>query len=210
MTPSVAARRRARPRRAARFALVAALSLAGCGSDGDDGDPASSSSSAAGEPATTTTSAFPATSTTVAGPPVLGIDGIGALRLGMSRAAAEETGMLGPVGASCELSGTTGADLLPPLEGSVDFDADGRLQSVDLRGGSTTAEGVAPTATLAQVRQAYDGRNGFEVERDESTEEVFGIVLVTATKGEAGYTFVFDSGADSASSVAVPRPSFCD
>ncbi|MGQ0519549.1 MAG: hypothetical protein ACT4PX_00175 [Actinomycetota bacterium] len=198
-------------RPASALALAAALALAGC-SSGDGGEaptttrePASTTSAPA---STTTTAGAAATPTT--GVPTLGLDGIGALRLGMSRAAAEQTRMLGPVGPACELSGTTGADLLPPLEGSVEFGPDGRLESINLRAGATTAEGVAPTASLDEVRQAYDGRNGFTLTRDDSPAEVFGIFLEEASKGDASYTFDFDVGSSKASSVSVPAPAFCD
>lgn len=194
-------------------ALIAALALAGCSSgDGEEGptttrEPASTTSGPA--PTTTTTAAGAATTTTTA-VPTLGLEGIGSLRLGMARAAAEQTKMLGPVGPACEQSGTTGADLLPPLEGSVEFGPDGRLESITLRAGATTAEGVAPTASLDQVRQAYDGRNGFTLTRDDSPAEVFGIFLEEASKGDASYTFDFDVGSSKASSVSVPAPAFCD
>lgn len=186
--------------------------LAGCSSGDDEADPTTSAAptSTTKAPASTTTTTAAGATTTTAVVPTLGLDGIGALRLGMSRAAAEETKMLGPVGPGCELSGTTGADLLPPLEGSVDFGPDGKLESINLRAGATTAEGVAPTATLDQVRQTYDGRNGFILTRDDGTAEVFGIFLVEVSKGEASYTFDFDVGSSKASSVSVPAPAFCD
>lgn len=199
-------------RPASALVLVAAMVLAGCSSGDDEADPTTSAAptSTTKAPASTTTTTAAGATTTTAVVPTLGLDGIGALRLGMSRAAAEETKMLGPVGPGCELSGTTGADLLPPLEGSVDFGPDGKLESINLRAGATTAEGVAPTATLDQVRQTYDGRNGFILTRDDGTAEVFGIFLVEVSKGEASYTFDFDVGSSKASSVSVPAPAFCD
>lgn len=199
-------------RPASALVLVAAMVLAGCSSGDDEADPTTSAAptSTTKAPASTTSTAAAGATTTTAVVPTLGLDGIGALRLGMSRAAAEETKMLGPVGPGCELSGTTGADLLPPLEGSVDFGPDGKLESINLRAGATTAEGVAPTATLDQVRQTYDGRNGFILTRDDGTAEVFGIFLVEVSKGEASYTFDFDVGSSKASSVSVPAPAFCD
>jgi hypothetical protein len=200
-------------RPASALVLVAALALAGCSSGDDEADPTTTeapASTTTRAPASTTTTAAAAASTTAVAPITLGLDGIGALRLGMPRAAAEQTKMLGPVGPGCELSGTTGADLLPPLEGGVEFGSDGRLESINLRAGATTAEGVAPTATLDEVRQAYDGRNGFILTRDDGTAEVFGIFLVEVSKGEASYTFDFDVGSSKASSVSVPAPAFCE
>lgn len=205
-----------RPVRA--LAVVAAVVLAGCDSGGGDAsDPSTTRAPGSSTTTTTTSSEAPTTTTaatagTTTTPAVatLGLDGIGALRLGMARAEAEKTGMLGPVGPGCELSGSTGADLLPPLEGGVEFDAEGRLESVNLRAGATTAEGVPPTATLEQLRQAYDGRNGFTLTRDDGPVEAFGIFLEKAFKGEASYTFDFDVGTTKASSVSVPAPAFCE
>jgi len=205
--------------RTAALVLVFTLVLSACGSD-DDGATvvATSTSTGSGSTSSTTatTTAVPTTATTAVPTPVtaavlaLAPDGIGPLRLGMPRAAAEQTRMIGLVAPGCELSGTSDADLLPPLVGGVDFSSDGKLQSVELRSGATTAEGVAPTATIEQIRHAYDGRGGFAVDRDDSTEEVFGIFLVKASKGGASYTFVFESKATRATSVVVPAPSFCD
>jgi hypothetical protein len=191
-----------------RVVLAAmALCLAAC-DDGDDDDAASTTSSTTAPPSTTTSTA--PSSTTTTGPPRLTLEGISALRLGMSQAEAEQTRLLGPVGPGCELAGTTGANLLPPLVGSVEFSTEGRLEALNLRSGAQTAEGVAPNATLDEVRQAYDGRNGFTLTRDDTTEQVFGVFLMKAAKGEGSYTFVFDSNATRATSVAVPRASFCD
>lgn len=185
-----------------------AVVLAGCQDGGDgDGDTTSTTTSTTGAP--TTTTAAPSTTSTTA-PPRLTLEGIGALRLGMARAEAEQTRLLGPVGPGCELAGTSGADLLPPLVGSVEFSPEGRLAAFNLRSGAQTAEGVAPNATLDEVRQAYDGRNGFTLTRDDATEDVFGVFLMKASKGGGSYTFVFGTNATRATSVAVPRPSFCD
>ncbi|HEX6596729.1 MAG TPA: hypothetical protein VF045_07330, partial [Acidimicrobiales bacterium] len=151
-------RRRTGSPAVATVLLLMVAAFPACGGDDED-EPASTATSVATTPATAATTAAPSTTTTAV--PSLTVEGIGALRLGMSRAAAEQTRLLGPVGPGCELSGSTGADLLPPLEGSVDFGSDGALESITLRSGADTAEGVAPTATLDEVRQAYDGRNGF-------------------------------------------------
>ena len=177
--------------------LVAVLAMAGC----DNG-----AESTAPPEDTTTTSV--ATSTTSA-EPTLRTDGLGALSLGMSAADADETGLIGPVGPGCELGGTEAARLKPPLVGSVNF-SDGKVESIDLRGGATTEENVAPTATVDEITQAYDGRNGFSLRKITETEEQFGFFLLEASKDGKTYSFVVDTGAERATSIAVPDPLFCE
>ena len=143
--------------------------------------------------------------------PLLTPDGLGALVLRMPKAAARATGMLGPEGPGCEPSSTVHAPLLAPLAGHAAFNSEGRPLGLSLEGGTTTAEGVAPNATADQVLQGYDGKNGFFAERQDALVETYGVFVINVSKDSgAGYTFVFQEGATTASSVATPGPEFCE
>lgn len=192
------------------FLLVAVLAAAGCDNGVESTAPPDVTTTTSA--ATTSTGGTSVRATEPAPPdaaPTLRTDGLGPLTLGMSAADAGETGLIGPVGPGCELGGTEAASLKPPLAGTVDF-SDGKLESIDLRGGAKTKENVGPNATVDEITRAYDGRNGFSLKRITETEEQFGIFLLEASKNGEKYTFVVETGEVRATSVAVPDPLFCE
>lgn len=164
---------------------------------------------AAGTPAAT---AAPVPSPSVPGGIRLTPEGFGPLEIGMSAAAATGTGFIGSIGPGCELSGTRSARLRPPLaagdaRGAVTF-ADGALAAVTIRGGAATAEGVAVGHTLAQVRSAH-GTGRVEVNR--TTEDTFGLWVVTVTRTDGGtYDMAVDPGSRQVTQIAVPHLQFCE
>ncbi len=91
--------------------------------------------------------------------PVLRLDGIGPLRLGMGRAEAVATGWLSDPGPGCELAGTPppvvyrfkGPKAPPGLVGTVEFDRD-TLRVFAFSAGVRTSFGVAiPGGTVADL-----------------------------------------------------------
>jgi hypothetical protein len=189
--------------------LLAVLAFSACA---DDGEPTASTRE-------TTTTATPAVDdaavdqetapTSSEEEVVLRTDGLGPLRLGMTAADAEKTGLIGSVGPGCELGGTEAAKLQAPLVGTVNF-SEGKLESIDLRAGASTEEDVAPTATVEEITEAYDGENGFTLKRIDETEEQYGFFMLEASKGGKKYSFIVEVDEVRASSVAVPDPLFCE
>jgi hypothetical protein len=88
------------------------------------------------------------------GATLLRLDGIGPLKLGMSRLAALDTGWLGSRGTGCELGGPplpitykfTGAQAPDGIDGSVEFNR-GKATNFSFDGGVRTAAGVVPGKT---------------------------------------------------------------
>ncbi len=191
------------------FGLVAvAVVAAGCGGD-DTPTITTASTTASTSPSTTSnpvaTTGAPQAST------VIGEQGIGRLRLGMSVAQAKATGEIGATGPGCELAGPgeLAADLrVGSAVGSVTF-RDGVLHSFTVRSGAKTTTGVGPGATVAQIQQAY--ANGYAVKVDHETEDQFGITLVSVLR-DGTQRFGFDVATDTgkARSVSVPEVSFCE
>jgi hypothetical protein len=89
--------------------------------------------------------------------PTLRLDGIGPLRLGMTRAAGLRTGWLARRGRGCELGGPpipityqlSGPRAPAGIKAVAEFD-DGRLESVAVTRGVRTATGVIPGRTTAR------------------------------------------------------------
>lgn len=191
----------------ASVVAAALLFLPACESGSDD---ASSSTTTGAGPSSTTNDAS-TTSTTAAGAIVLSPEGLGPLKLGMTTAAAQATGLIGPVGEGCEFAGTRDAALLAPLEGAVTFGDDDLVQAVDVDSGASTAEGLAPDASIDQIEAAYDGHNGFTLARDDTPLDVFGLFLLNVSRGgDEVYGFVFNEGNTRARGVAAPNVQFCD
>lgn len=199
-----------RPLRIARllFPLVLAVTLVAC-NDGDGASSASSttsvrSSSDSSASATTATSAESAASRT------LTENGLGKLRLDMTLADARETGEIGSGRPGCELagSGEIVTDLNTGVEGLVYFNDD-LLTGIVVRNGATTATGVGPGSTIAEIQQAYG--SGYEVKVDRGTEEVFGVAIVSVLRGSK-QLFGFDVPPDTgkARSLATPAIRFCE
>lgn len=132
----------------------------------------------------------PASATTVAATslPTLRLDGIGPLKLGMTRTAAVKTGWLSGRSTGCELDGPPlpivyrlrGAAAPKGIVGFATF-AGGKLTNVSLDKGVRTSAGVTVnTTTIAQMVARYRSR-GYKVKTDASS--VFGGTFVSVTKG---------------------------
>lgn len=173
------------------------------------GDGSAPSDAGARTPEATGTPATPKAS--VPGGARLTPAGFGPLRLGMSEAAATDTGFIGAIGTGCELSGTRGAELRPAAtgdaQGQVTFDR-GSLAAVTVTDGAATAEGVAVGHTLSRVREVYADAT---VSVNRTTEETFGVWVVEVTRGDGGaYGMLVDPESRQVTQIAVPRVQFCE
>ena len=201
-----------RPLRVSRLLLpwLLALTLVAC-NDGDDADNASSTTTAGrSAPDATRASATTATSPSSAASRTVTENGLGKLRLDMTLADARETGEIGSGRPGCELagSGEIVADLNTGVDGLVYFNDD-LLTGIVVRNGATTAAGVGPGSTIAEIQQAYG--SGYEVKVDRSTEEVFGVAVVSVLRGTK-QVFGFDVPPDTgkARSLAMPAVRACE
>jgi len=119
-------------------------------------------------------------------PTTLRLDGIGPLKLGMSRTAALKTGWLAHRGKGCELQGPslpvtytfTGAKAPKGLEGTVQFTGD-KLDNVAISKGASTAAGVT-IGTSTKTMVARYKAEGMTVKS--SFETTFGGTFVTVER----------------------------
>jgi hypothetical protein len=122
-----------------------------------------------------------------AGAATLRLDGIGPLRLGMTRAAAVSTGWLAHRGRGCPLGGTPpityrvdGRQAPRGVRGTVEFSG-GRLTDMTFTAGVRTTAGVTVGHTTpARMAARYRTLGGFRVAS--SFEETFGGTFVTVSR----------------------------
>ncbi|WP_354701960.1 hypothetical protein DSM112329_02305 [Paraconexibacter sp. AEG42_29] len=122
-------------------------------------------------------------------PTVLRLDGIGPLKLGMSRAAAVKTGWLSGRGTGCPLGGTPlpvtyaldGKGAPAPISGTAQFDG-GKLTILTFSKGVRTGNGTAPGRTTTTQMAARYRTAGFKVRAERS--ELFGGTFVQASRGD--------------------------
>jgi hypothetical protein len=104
------------------------------------------------------------------GATLLRLDGIGPLKMGMSRLAALDTGWLSNRHSGCELGGKPypidydleGAQAPAGIDGSAEFTG-GKLTNLSLRGGVKTAAGVVPGKTTVTGMVTRYREAGFKV-----------------------------------------------
>lgn len=133
-----------------------------------------------------------------AAPAVLRLDGVGPLKLGMTRAAAVRTGWLSGRSTGCPLGGPPvpvvykldGRGAPAAVNGTAQFE-NGRLTVFTFRAGVRTANGTAPgVTTLDQMRARYR-RAPYTVKSETST--VFGGRFVRVLRGSAPVIAAFGS-----------------
>lgn len=146
--------------------------------------------------------------------PVLRLDGIGPLRLGMGRAEAVATGWLSDPGPGCELAGTPppvvyrfkGPKAPPGLVGTVEFDR-GTLRVFAFSSGVRTSFGVAiPGGTVADLlrRARAAGLSATSV-----YDETFAGRFVTVNRGGKQVLGAF-AEKSAISTIAVPYVPVCE
>lgn len=132
--------------------------------------------------------AGPASAVTPVTTPKLRLDGIGPLRVGMSRQAALRTGWLARRARGCELGGPpipvtyrlTGPEAPGGIAGLAEFRF-GRLRNLSFTGGVRTAVGVVPGRTAKRQMIARYRRAGFSVAS--RFVDTFGGSFVTVKRG---------------------------
>ncbi|MCW3017569.1 MAG: hypothetical protein JWO02_4661 [Solirubrobacterales bacterium] len=144
----------------------------------------------------------------------LRLDGIGPLKLGMSRAAAVKTGWLSNRGTGCPLGGPPlpisyrlkGAAAPKGVSGSAEFNG-GKLTDLSFTKGVRTATGVVlGTTTTAQMVSMY--RNaGYKAKSAYS--DVFGGTFVDVSKASRRVIGGFGPG-KIVTTLAIPGVSVCD
>lgn len=145
-----------------------------------------------------------------AAPPVkLTRFGVGKVRVGAKHSTLRAKGVLGPKIPGCELSGpdTRAAKLTNGAKGVADLTRQDprRVRSIVITGGAT-AMGVG----------FEDGRTAIEekfphAKFDPSTQEVFGITLVTIPKRDGGrFQIGIDTQTEEISVMGVPFIAFCE
>jgi hypothetical protein len=118
---------------------------------------------------------------------LLRLDGIGPLKLGMTRSAATHTGWLSDEGKGCPLGGPpipvtyqfTGSLAPRGIEGSAQFDH-GKLTNLSFSKGVRTANGVQVGSLLTRMASAYRS-DGFKVRSHYL--DTFGGTFVDVSKG---------------------------
>jgi hypothetical protein len=149
------------------------------------------------------------------GAALLRLDGIGPLKMGMSRMAALDTGWLSNRHTGCELSGKPypidydlkGAQAAAGIVGSAEFTG-GKLTNLAFRSGVKTATGVQPgkTTVASMVKRYRDA--GFKVSA--RYEETFGGTFV-AVKRKGGRQLLGGFGTGKVvESLGVPYVPVCE
>jgi hypothetical protein len=145
---------------------------------------------------------------------VLRLDGIGPLKLGMTRTAAVATGWLAHGGSGCPLGGKPypvtfkldGPHAPRRLRGSVEF-VGGKLHDISITAGARTATGVVPgTTTVARMLSAYRRAGYSASSRYDST---FSGTFVTVTRRGRTVLEGFASGRV-VGTLAIPALATCE
>lgn len=144
----------------------------------------------------------------------LRLDGIGPLRLGMTRTAAVATGWLAHRGRGCELGGTPpityrvdGKRAPRRVRGTVEF-SDGRLTDMAFTKGVRTTAGVRVGSTTP-ARMAARYRRLRDVKVTSSYEETFGGTFVTVSRAGDPIVGAFAAG-PRITILAIPSVPVCE
>ncbi|MGH9023556.1 MAG: hypothetical protein ACRDV9_10730, partial [Acidimicrobiia bacterium] len=132
------------------------------------------------------------------------------LTIGMALEKAQSESLVTDVKPGCEAAGPgeKAAHIVAAEEGFATFN-DGVLTRISLRKG-LTAEGIGLGATVDELKQAYSA-NGYNATIDDSTLEVFGILLASVTKdGKEAYGFLVDPDTQTIEELSAPNVGFCD
>jgi hypothetical protein len=148
--------------------------------------------------------------------PVLRLDGVGPVSLGMTEVAAVKTGWLAKRDTGCPLGGPplpvtlrfTGPKAPPGLGGIAEF-VKGRLINLSFTAGVRTTAGVeVGRTTFARMVQIYRGK-GFTASA--RYDDVFVGTFVTAERGGRTRIGAFADGSDKRIGIlAVPHVPLCD
>lgn len=133
--------------------------------------------------------------------------GAGPVKLGASFSSLRNAGRVGSAQPGCPVQSPRPrvARLRSPLKGFVEFGPRRNVREIFVTGGAT-ARGVKVGDRLLAVRRAYRGER-----IDRTTEEMFGILLVTIPRSSGGrIEFAVDSVTRRVAGIGIPQISFCE
>jgi hypothetical protein len=151
------------------------------------------------------------------GATLLRLDGIGPLKLDMSRMAALDTGWLGDRGTGCKLGGKpypvgykfTGPKAPAGIDGMAEFNG-GRLTSLTFTGGVRTATGVVPGQTTVTSMVTRYRKAGFKVSARYDSTFVGTFVTVKRKSGGDSVLTGFADRKKPVSIVGIPFVPLCE
>jgi hypothetical protein len=162
--------------------------------------------------AAVTAAVLTATAAGSAATPLMRLDGVGPVKLGMTRSAAVSTGWLANKTLGCELASPrpvvfqfTGPKAPAGLKGSASF-VGGKLVNVSFRRGVRTRLGIRPGVSTAGAMVRAYRRGGFWV--TSVFDSTFQARFVTATRG--GRSIAAVAGRAVIDTLAVPRIEVCE
>jgi hypothetical protein len=141
----------------------------------------------------------------VAAAPVVGPQGVGALRLGMTRSASSAY-TTGALHKGCTLGRPIHywALLRAPLKGTAIFGGNtptSKVVAISIQGGAKTAAGIGIGSTAAAVKHAYPTAH------PESSVEP---LKFTALRVGSRWWFMLDRKNGHVNSIEIPAPDFCE
>jgi hypothetical protein len=151
------------------------------------------------------------------GATLIRLDGIGPLKLGMSRMTALETGWLGPRSTGCTLGGKpypvdyalTGAMAPAGIKGSAEFQQ-GKIANMSFTGGVRTATGVVPgTTSWPSMVKKYRAA-GFKVRARYDSTFVGTFVTVKRKKGAPVVMTGFAEKGKAIGQIGIPYIPLCE
>lgn len=147
------------------------------------------------------------TPATAAAPVKITGSGAGKVKLGASFASLRNAGRVGPARPGCPVQSPRPrvARLRSPLKGFVELGARRNVREIFVTGGAA-ARGVKQGDRLLAIRRAYRGER-----IDRTTEEMFGILLVTIPRSAGGrIEFAVDAKTRRVTGIGIPQISFCE
>jgi hypothetical protein len=136
-------------------------------------------------------------------------NGVGELRIGMTKNQARDMGLVGRTRPGCELDGpgARGARLKAPLEGSVNYTKTKprEVRDITIEGGAE-ARGVGIGDGIPDIKDAYP-----KAKVDHSTDDTFGITLVKIPRDGGGkLRFGVSTKTHKITLIGVPYIAFCE
>ena len=136
-------------------------------------------------------------------------NGVGELRIGMTKKQARDMGLVWRTRPGCELSGpgARSARLKVPLKGSVNYTKTKprEVRDITIKGGAE-ARGVGIGDRIRDIKDAYP-----KAKVDHSTDETFGITLVKIPRDGGGkLRFGVSTKTHKITLIGVPYIAFCE
>jgi hypothetical protein len=191
--------------------LLAVLVAGGACSDSKSNDKHPTAKTTSSTRASTTSAAGASSTAAAGGASVVTEKGLGKLRIDMTLTAAKATGEIGTTRPGCELGGPGElvADINTGVADGLVYFNDEHLSGIVVRSGAKTTAGVGPGSTIAEIQHAYPAP--YDVKVDHSTEEVFGVAIVSVSRADKQlFGFDVDPGTTKSRTVAIPAIRTCE